>query len=219
MREYFVHRSLYHLKEGDPHAWAIPRLSGAAKAAFVAVEFDEFGAGRATGSHQQLFAELMTPPGWTPSTCDYLDAVPAESAGGGQRDVAVRAAPRASRRRGRSLRRHRDHVTRRDRAAGRRAAPDARTGALCRASTANTSRPTPCTSRWSAPTSSATWSRANRSWRRDVVFGIRAFDVVESRFADHVWPAGRPANRHCAESSPDASPARLHRRWLVSHNG
>lgn len=24
MREYFAHRSLYHLKEGDPHAWAIP---------------------------------------------------------------------------------------------------------------------------------------------------------------------------------------------------
>lgn len=24
MCEYFVHRSLYHLKEGDPHAWAIP---------------------------------------------------------------------------------------------------------------------------------------------------------------------------------------------------
>lgn len=32
MREYFVHRSLYHLKEGDPHAWAIPRLTGQAKA-------------------------------------------------------------------------------------------------------------------------------------------------------------------------------------------
>ena len=45
MREYFVHRSLYHLKEGDPHAWAIPRLTGQAKASFVAVEFDEYGAG------------------------------------------------------------------------------------------------------------------------------------------------------------------------------
>ena len=44
MREYFVHRSLYHLKEGDPHAWAIPRLTGQAKASFVAVEFDEYGA-------------------------------------------------------------------------------------------------------------------------------------------------------------------------------
>src|SRR5436305_2015799 len=32
MREYFVHRSLYHLKEADPHAFAIPRLIGQAKA-------------------------------------------------------------------------------------------------------------------------------------------------------------------------------------------
>ena len=47
MQEYFVHRSLYHLKEGDPHAWVIPRLTGQAKASFVAVEFDEFGGGRA----------------------------------------------------------------------------------------------------------------------------------------------------------------------------
>jgi hypothetical protein len=52
MREYFVHRSVYHLKEGDPHAWLIPRLSGNAKAAFVAVEFDEFGAGRGDQVHQ-----------------------------------------------------------------------------------------------------------------------------------------------------------------------
>ena len=41
MCEYFVHRSLYHLKEGDPHAFAIPRLTGQAKASFVAVEFDD----------------------------------------------------------------------------------------------------------------------------------------------------------------------------------
>lgn len=26
VREYIVHRSIYHLKEADPHAWAIPRL-------------------------------------------------------------------------------------------------------------------------------------------------------------------------------------------------
>ena len=46
LREYVAHRSLYHLKEADPHAWVIPRLHGRAKAAMVAVEFDEFGAGR-----------------------------------------------------------------------------------------------------------------------------------------------------------------------------
>jgi hypothetical protein len=79
MREYFVHRSLYHLKEGDPHAWAIPRLTGQAKASFVAVEFDEYGAGRGQQVHQQLFADLLTAAGLESTYLAYLDAVPAES--------------------------------------------------------------------------------------------------------------------------------------------
>ena len=79
MREYFVHRSLYHLKEGDPHAWAIPRLTGQAKASFVAVEFDEYGAGRGPQAHQQLFADLLTAANLDSTYLAYLDAVPAES--------------------------------------------------------------------------------------------------------------------------------------------
>ena len=79
MREYFVHRSLYHLKEGDPHAWAIPRLSGQAKASFVAVEFDEYGAGCGPKAHQQLFADLLTAAGLDSTYLAYLEVVPAES--------------------------------------------------------------------------------------------------------------------------------------------
>jgi Iron-containing redox enzyme len=79
MREYFIHRSPYHLKEGDPHAWAIPRLSGTAKAAFVAVEFDEFGGGRGDQSHQKLYADLMTAAGLDASYLYYLNDVPAEA--------------------------------------------------------------------------------------------------------------------------------------------
>lgn len=79
MREYFVHRSLYHLKEGDPHAWAIPRLAGRAKAAFAAVEFDEFGAGRVEQVHQQLFAELLSAAELNPAYLGYIGAVPAEA--------------------------------------------------------------------------------------------------------------------------------------------
>ncbi|OBK72834.1 iron-containing redox enzyme family protein [Mycobacterium sp. 1274761.0] len=79
MQEYFVHRSLYHLKEGDPHAFAIPRLRGQAKASFVAIEFDEFGGGRGSALHQQLFADLMHAAGLDPTYLAYLDAVPAES--------------------------------------------------------------------------------------------------------------------------------------------
>jgi Iron-containing redox enzyme len=79
MREYFVHRSLYHLKEGDPHAFAIPRLTGQAKASFVAIEFDEYGAGHGAKLHQQLFADLLTAAGLDATYLAYLDAVPAEA--------------------------------------------------------------------------------------------------------------------------------------------
>src|SRR3954467_11926363 len=79
MREYFVHRSLYHLKEGDPHAFAIPRLVGGAKAAFVAIEFDEYGAGRAERVHQQLFADLLEAADLDAPYLGYLDDVPADA--------------------------------------------------------------------------------------------------------------------------------------------
>src|SRR3954462_4540015 len=79
MQEYFVHRSLYHLKEGDPHAWVIPRLSGQAKASFVAIEFDEYGGGHGDRLHQQLFADLMAAAGLDESYLGYLDAVPGEA--------------------------------------------------------------------------------------------------------------------------------------------
>ena len=75
--EYFAHRSLYHLKEGDPHAFAIPRLQGQAKAAFVAVEFDEYGAGRGDRVHQQLWVDLMAAAGLDATYLGYLDRVSA----------------------------------------------------------------------------------------------------------------------------------------------
>lgn len=78
-REYAALRSLYHLKEADPHAWVIPRLRGRAKAAMVAVEFDEFGAGRAEEIHARLFADLMADLGLDTSYGHYLDAAPAEA--------------------------------------------------------------------------------------------------------------------------------------------
>lgn len=79
MREYFVHRSIYHLKEGDPHAFVIPRLTGQAKASFVAIEYDEYGGGRGDLVHQRLFADLMNAADLDSSYLGYLDAVPAES--------------------------------------------------------------------------------------------------------------------------------------------
>ncbi len=77
LREYAALRSLYHLKEADPHAWVIPRLTGRAKAAMVAIEYDEFGAGRAERIHARLFADLMTDLGLDPAYGRYLDHAPA----------------------------------------------------------------------------------------------------------------------------------------------
>src|SRR6201999_3616777 len=79
MREYFVHRSLYHLKEADPHAFAIPRLIGHAKASFVAVEFDEYAGGRGHLVHQQLFADLMDAAGLDSTYLAYLDTDSADA--------------------------------------------------------------------------------------------------------------------------------------------
>lgn len=77
LREYAALRSLYHLKEADPHAWVIPRLSGRAKAAMVAIEYDEFGAGHAERIHARLFADLMRDLGLDTAYGRYLDHAPA----------------------------------------------------------------------------------------------------------------------------------------------
>ncbi|MEU9192293.1 iron-containing redox enzyme family protein [Streptomyces hundungensis] len=79
MREYVMLRSLYHLKEADPHLWVVPRLRGRAKAGMVAIEYDEFGAGRADRVHSQLFADLMDDLGLNTDYGHYLDAAPAEA--------------------------------------------------------------------------------------------------------------------------------------------
>ncbi|OSP41703.1 hypothetical protein B7767_19490 [Streptomyces sp. 13-12-16] len=78
LREYAAQRSLYHLKEADPHAWVLPRLWGRAKAAMAAVEFDEYGGGRADRVHARLFADLMTDLGLDTAYGRYLDAACAE---------------------------------------------------------------------------------------------------------------------------------------------
>ncbi|MFC9796976.1 iron-containing redox enzyme family protein [Streptomyces sp. NPDC127584] len=77
LREYAALRSLYHLKEADPHVWVVPRLTGEAKASMVAIEYDEFGAGRAERVHARLFADLMDDLGLDHSYGHYLEHAPA----------------------------------------------------------------------------------------------------------------------------------------------
>jgi hypothetical protein len=77
--EFLAHRSIYHLKEADPHSWAIPRLGGAAKSALVEVQADEYGGGRPEWMHAALFAATMRGLGLTDAYGHYIDAVPART--------------------------------------------------------------------------------------------------------------------------------------------
>ncbi|WP_373696031.1 iron-containing redox enzyme family protein [Actinomycetospora aurantiaca] len=79
LREYVIHRSIYHLKEADPQAWVIPRIDGQAKASLVTVEHDEFGAGRGERVHAQVFADMMAALDLDPRYHGYLEAAPAEA--------------------------------------------------------------------------------------------------------------------------------------------
>ncbi|MGH9109038.1 MAG: iron-containing redox enzyme family protein [Acidimicrobiales bacterium] len=76
VRELAVHRSAYQLKEADPHTWGIPRLAGAAKAAMVTIQADEYGGGVAGSMHATLFARTMAALELDPSPNLYLDLIP-----------------------------------------------------------------------------------------------------------------------------------------------
>lgn len=76
-REFLVQRSIYTLREADPHSWAIPRLSGRPKAALVEIQADEYGAGRPDRVHAEIFAKAMRGAGLDDRYGAYLDAVPA----------------------------------------------------------------------------------------------------------------------------------------------
>ncbi len=75
-REMAKHRSIYQLKEADPHTWAIPRLAGSPKAAAVEIQADEYGDGQTRDMHQNLFGVTMAELGLDPTYHAYLPVVP-----------------------------------------------------------------------------------------------------------------------------------------------
>lgn len=77
MREFLMHRSIYTLREADPHSWAIPRLRGRAKAALVEIQSDEYGAGRPDRVHAEIYARTMRAFGLDDTPDAYLDQIPA----------------------------------------------------------------------------------------------------------------------------------------------
>ena len=76
-QEFAIHRSGYQLKEADPHTWAIPRLSGQAKAALVEIQADEYGGGVPGQMHCSLFADALRALDLDATYGAYLDRLPA----------------------------------------------------------------------------------------------------------------------------------------------
>ncbi|WP_174530940.1 iron-containing redox enzyme family protein, partial [Micromonospora maritima] len=76
-REFVTHRSVYHLREADPHSWALPRLGGPAKAALVEIQMDEYGNGRLDRMHAELFRTTMDRLDLDTDYGAHLDRVPA----------------------------------------------------------------------------------------------------------------------------------------------
>ncbi len=77
LREYLVHKSVYHLQESDPQSFVLPRLAGPAKVALAELQYDEYGAGRPGQLHQELFARGLEASGLSSAFGAYLDQVPA----------------------------------------------------------------------------------------------------------------------------------------------
>ncbi len=75
-REFATHRSVYHLREADPHTFAIPRLAGKAKAALIEIQIDEYGGGVAHRMHQELFKDTLRGLDLDTTYGAYVDVVP-----------------------------------------------------------------------------------------------------------------------------------------------
>jgi hypothetical protein len=76
VREILVCRTIYTLKEADPHSWAIPRLHARPKSALVEIQADEYGGGRAERLHATIFANALRGAGLDDRYGAYADHVP-----------------------------------------------------------------------------------------------------------------------------------------------
>jgi hypothetical protein len=75
--EFVQHRSVYQLKEADPHSFGIPRLDGPTKAALVEIQADEYGGGRPERMHAELFRMTMRGLGLDDEYGRYVSDAPA----------------------------------------------------------------------------------------------------------------------------------------------
>ena len=208
-REFLTQRSVYHLKEADPHTWAIPRLAGRPRRRWWRSRPTSTAAARPSGCTASCSPDRCATSAWTTRYGALVDRVP-----GGRRspsvntDVAVRAAPPLARRRRRPPRRVRDDLL--------GAQPPLRRGlrrlglrrARPRGSSTSTSRPTPSTSRSPVTTCPAAWPPTEPELAADVLFGAAAVIALEAAFARRLidaWDAGRSSSCRRRTVAPDAS--------------
>lgn len=76
LREIFVHRTAWQLKEADPHSWALPRLGGRPKAALAEIQSGEYGDGVERDVHQNLYALTLSLLGLDATYGAYLERLP-----------------------------------------------------------------------------------------------------------------------------------------------
>jgi hypothetical protein len=74
--EFMKQRSIYHLKESDPHSFVLPRLDGAAKVALAELQYDEYGGGRPARLHAAMFGDSLEAAGLDRAYGAYIDQVP-----------------------------------------------------------------------------------------------------------------------------------------------
>jgi len=74
--QFVAHRSVYQLKEADPHTWAVPRLPVKAKSALLEIQIDEYGGGNPALMHSELFRVTLAELGLRSEYGGYVDVVP-----------------------------------------------------------------------------------------------------------------------------------------------
>lgn len=76
--ELLRYRTIYHLKEADPTAWVVPRLTSRPKAALMELQYDEYGGGDPNRLHAHLFVRGLDATGLRSEYGAYVDDVPVE---------------------------------------------------------------------------------------------------------------------------------------------
>lgn len=76
-RDLVRYRSLYHLREADPHSAALPWITGQAKSALAEIQNDEYGCGRGRRMHSTLYADTMRALGLDDSYGRHVADAPA----------------------------------------------------------------------------------------------------------------------------------------------